>query len=48
MKRSILKIFIKLKLDEIGFFKKDNIYQITKITGSQDNFLGVTFTKRWL
>jgi hypothetical protein len=25
------------------FFKKDNIYKITRITGSQDNILGVTF-----
>ena len=27
----------------MGFFKKDNIYQITRITGSQDNILGVAF-----
>ena len=27
----------------MGFFKKDNIYQITRITGSQDNILGVVF-----
>ena len=27
----------------MGFFKKDNIYKITKITGSQDNILGVVF-----
>ena len=27
----------------MGFFKKDNIYQITWITGSQDNILGVIF-----
>ena len=25
------------------FFKKDNVYQIIRITGSQDNILGVTF-----
>ena len=25
------------------FFKKDNIYRITRITGSQDNILGVAF-----
>ena len=25
------------------FFKKDNIYQITRITGCQDNILGVAF-----
>lgn len=25
------------------FFKKGNIYTITKITGSQDNILGVSF-----
>ena len=27
----------------MGFFKKDNIYQITRITGSQDNILGMVF-----
>lgn len=27
----------------MGFFKKDNIYRITRITGSQDNILGVAF-----
>ena len=27
----------------MGFFKKNNIYQITRITGSQDNILGVAF-----
>jgi len=27
----------------MGFFKKDNIYTITRITGSQDNILGVAF-----
>jgi len=27
----------------MGFFKKDNIYHITRITGSQDNILGVVF-----
>lgn len=25
------------------FFKKGNIYRIIRITGSQDNFLGVVF-----
>uniref|UniRef100_UPI0040573C25 hypothetical protein n=1 Tax=Candidatus Electrothrix sp. TaxID=2170559 RepID=UPI0040573C25 len=43
MGKSILTIFIKLKLNKMGFFKKDNIYQITRITGSQDNILGVVF-----
>ena len=27
----------------MGFFKKDNIYRITRITGFQDNILGVAF-----
>ena len=27
----------------MGFLKKDNIYRITRITGSQDNILGVAF-----
>ena len=27
----------------MGFFKKDNIYRITRITGSQDNILGMVF-----
>lgn len=26
------------------FFKKDDIYAITRITGSQDNILGITFS----
>ena len=30
----------------MGFFKKDNIYRITRITGSQDNILGVAFNDR--
>ena len=30
----------------MGFFKKDNIYKITQITGSQDNILGVTFDNK--
>ena len=46
MGKSILIIFIKLKLDKMGFFKKDNIYRITRITGSQDNILGVAFNDR--
>ena len=29
----------------MGFFKKDNIYRITRITGSQNNILGITFDK---
>ena len=28
------------------FFKKDNIYIITRITGNQDNILGVTFDNK--
>jgi hypothetical protein len=43
MGKSILTIFIKLKLNKMGFFKKDNIYRITRITGSQDNILGAAF-----
>lgn len=27
------------------FTKKDNIYRISRITGSQDNILGVYFTE---
>nr|YP_010277067.1 hypothetical protein MFR13_pgp049 [Thalassionema frauenfeldii]UHY40590.1 hypothetical protein [Thalassionema frauenfeldii]UHY40978.1 hypothetical protein [Thalassionema frauenfeldii] len=27
----------------MGFFKERNIYQITRITGAQDNILGVVF-----
>ena len=30
----------------MGFFKKNNIYRITRITGSQDNILGVTFDQK--
>ena len=30
----------------MGFFKKDNIYRITRITGSQDNILGVVFDNK--
>ena len=29
----------------MGFFKKDNIYRITRITGSQDNILGICFVE---
>jgi hypothetical protein len=46
MGKSILTIFIKLKLNKMGFFKKDNIYRITRITGSQDNILGVAFDNK--
>ena len=46
MEKSILTIFIKLTLNKMGFFKKDNIYQITRITGSQDNILGVAFDNK--
>ena len=28
------------------FFKKDNIYRITRITGSQNNILGVVFDNK--
>lgn len=34
---------LKLKMNRIGFFKKQDIYQITRIVGFQDNILGVTF-----
>lgn len=27
----------------MGFFKKGNVYEITRITGSQDNILGAAF-----
>ena len=27
----------------MGFLKKENIYRITRITGTQDNILGVAF-----
>ena len=47
MGKSILTIFIKLKLNKMGFFKKDNIYRITRITGSQDNILGVVFDTKY-
>ena len=30
----------------MGFFKKDNIYRITRITGSQDNILAVVFDNK--
>jgi hypothetical protein len=46
MGKSILTIFIKLKLNKMGFFKKDNIYRITRITGSQDNILGAAFNDK--
>lgn len=46
MGKEILTIFIKLKLNKIGFFKEDDIYQITRITGSQDNILGVGFAEK--
>ena len=30
----------------MGFFKKNNIYRITRITGFQDNILGVAFNDK--
>ena len=29
----------------MGFTKKDNIYRITRMTGNEDNFLGVSFAE---
>jgi hypothetical protein len=29
----------------MGFTKKSNIYRITKMTGNQDNFLGISFAE---
>ena len=29
----------------MGFSKKDNIYIITRMTGNEDNFLGISFAK---
>jgi hypothetical protein len=43
MGKLILTVSIKLKLNKMGFFKKDNIYRITRITGFQNNILGVAF-----
>lgn len=34
---------VGLNRDKTGFFKKDNIYPIIRITGSQNNILGVIF-----
>ena len=28
------------------FFKKNNVYQVIRITGSQDNILGVAFDNK--
>jgi len=43
MGQSILTIFIKLKLNKMGFYKDDNRYSITRYTGNQANILGVIF-----
>jgi hypothetical protein len=47
MGRSILTIFIYLliKLNKMGFTKKDNIYKITRMTGNHDSFLGISFAE---
>lgn len=29
----------------MGFTKKDNIYKITRMTGNQDSFLGISFAE---
>ena len=39
-------IYLLIKLDNIGFTKKDNIYKITRMTGNHDNFLGVFFAEK--
>jgi hypothetical protein len=31
---------------KMKFFKKDNIYRVIRITGSQDNILGVAFAEK--
>ena len=43
MGKPILTIVIKFKLNKMDFYKKNNIYHITRITGSQDNILGIVF-----
>jgi len=30
----------------MGFFKKDNLYRVTRITGSQDNILDISFADK--
>jgi ribosomal protein L18E len=46
MGKSILTILIKLKLNKMGFTKKDNIYKITRMTGNRENILGVSFANK--
>ena len=40
------KFEIKLKNKVMQFLKADNVYKIIRITGSQDNILGVTFNDK--
>jgi len=41
--KRIGKIFIKFIRKKMRFTKKGNIYRIIRLTGSQDNILGVSF-----
>ena len=38
-------IYLLIKLDNMGFTKKDNIYKITRMTGNHDSFLGISFAE---
>jgi len=39
-------IYLLIKLDNMGFTKKDNIYKITRMTDNHDSFLGISFAEK--
>jgi hypothetical protein len=43
MGRELVKFLLNLLEKKMRFTKKGNIYRITRLTGSQDNILGVSF-----
>ena len=43
MRREVVKFLLNLLEKKMRFTKKGNIYRIIRLTGSQDNILGVSF-----
>lgn len=43
---TVLKLVSMVRRGKMKFFKNDNIYRVIRITGSQDNILGVAFAEK--
>lgn len=43
---TVHKLVSMVRRGKMKFFKKDNIYRVIRITGSQDNILGVAFAEK--